>query len=403
MVCAGLRAVLGLRITTHQQLARVVVNAGDALDTMWVGQKCEAEVSQLAWTLLRDLYSSSGSSSRSGSRAPWPPDGMRTCKMLSMLLFNLMSCIEVSVLPSRYHMYAHLRRTELTQGGETTLDDLLTTSNPKSSSNNSSTATGTVPTSSSSSSGPATATAPTGSSNRQPAGEAGNAAGSSSSTAYSSCGGSSSSDGGGSDGGRTAGSPLPQSQSIDMELPLDDCALLLQYSSNLGPVLRGIAEWVATGLKDTTYTGLESSLYQYLMAQVYAASSTCSSRVVSDGPRRRTLLPRFTEPNYTLSPAKLGHYLDCQLIFMYHRQGKLPQQARVKLANLVAHEARDVAQELGLEDDSPAATALTHAAVYAGACCRHLIVQCFSQGMAALVLGAGWGALQRINAAILCM
>lgn len=197
--------------------------------------------------------------------------------------------------------------------------------------------------------------------------------GSTNSSAYSSCGSSRSSSDGGSTAG--AGSTPPQSQVLDMQLPLDDCALLLQYSSNLAPVLRGVAEWVATGLKDTTYTGLADSVNQYLTAQVYAASSACSSRVVSDGPRRRTLLPRLSAPNYTLSPAKLGHYLD-ELMLMYHKQGKLPKEARIMMANLVAHAARDVAKELGLEEGSAAATALTHATVYAGACCRHCLGQC---------------------------
>jgi hypothetical protein len=52
-----------------------------------------------------------------------------------------------------------------------------------------------------------------------------------------------------------AGIPIRPSKA-DMLLPLDDCALLVLHCSNLGPVLRATADWVAAGSSaDTALTG----------------------------------------------------------------------------------------------------------------------------------------------------
>jgi hypothetical protein len=158
----------------------------------------------------------------------------------------------------------------------------------------------------------------------------------------------------------------PGSLPYDMSLPLDDCALLRQHCSNLGPVLVATADWVAGGSSADTGP-LRPALKQFMAAEVNAAasssssSSSSSSKVVSDGPRRRTILPRFLA---IVDLSALQTKIDTNLQIL--ADDVLSNAVRRSLVQLLCSVAKQVARELVVEKGSAGYDALLQAASYAG-------------------------------------
>lgn len=150
----------------------------------------------------------------------------------------------------------------------------------------------------------------------------------------------------------------------DMSLPLDDCALLRQHCRNLGPVLGAVADWVAGGSVKVTL--LRPAIKQYMAAEVDpAASSRSSSKVVTDGPRRRTLFPRFL-PRVDLSLSTLASKVDGNLQLGCMLSKSQSAAMRVTTSEMVAEMAKQVARDLVVEKGSAGYDALLQAASYAG-------------------------------------
>jgi hypothetical protein len=148
-----------------------------------------------------------------------------------------------------------------------------------------------------------------------------------------------------------------------MLLQLDGCALLVQHCSNLGPVLKVLADNGASG--SASGLVLHAAIKQYMAAEVDAAASS-SSRVVSDGPRRRTLFPRFV-PRLDLSLSTLQSQVDDYLQLIGSVSTLLSTDVpRKAITQIVAGIAKQVARELVVEKGSAAYDALMQAALHSG-------------------------------------
>jgi hypothetical protein len=316
--CAGLRAVLGLRITTHQQLARVVVVAADALATMFEGGFANLDPtvgSKYAWAQLKGLYGVSGSSSNTPA---WPLDSMSSCMVLARLLTGVVNCFDTSALPTRYHGYH--------QKVSARISNALGSCTSRAAASSS------------------------GSSSQQPPANSTTTTTSAGSTAIP--------------------ASIPAQQRLpDMTLPLDDCGLLMQHYSSLGLVLRCVTAWVERGTPDNML--LRVGIWQHLTAELTAASNNnnSSSQVVSDGPRRRTLLPA-QPPATTLPLSNLDAFVDSQLTGIFSNPGAwdkmMAHTVHKPTAELVCGVARQVAKELSITQGSAGYSALIQATVNAG-------------------------------------
>jgi hypothetical protein len=115
-----------------------------------------------------------------------------------------------------------------------------------------------------------------------------------------------------------------------------------------------------------------AAIKQYLLAEIRFAAASSTTRVFSDGPRRRTLLPLYGKR------AGLSH--DSLLLLLYDElqvqaelQGRpvLLSKAHNGISELVYDAVELVLDELQLDPDSEACCAFLQAAMYAGAHCCH--------------------------------
>lgn len=318
MSCAALNAGLGLHIVTTLQLARVVVAATEALINACANGP-EDSVSLQAWEYLRGLATSSLSSS-SNSAAGWPLLGQEAGSTVLLGSVNLVAIsFDPAAVPQRYR---------------TLLADLIRIKKERD-----------IP----SDFGGASANTQTQSGSMQPGATAGSsAAGMRCSSMYKIA-------------MDLAG--IPTDDGVDMSLPLDDCALLRQHCSNLGPVLQAVASWMADDHGPTHSGPLHAGFRQYMAAEVHAAAR--SNKVVSDGPRRRTIMPRYA-PTQEQSFSSLEVQLDSSLLVAFMGSKTVSNEVRKCLAQLVACVAKQVARELVVEKGSAGYEALLQAAMYGG-------------------------------------
>jgi hypothetical protein len=323
--CAGLRAVLGLRITTHQELAHVVVVAADAVATMFDGGFANLDPtvgSKYAWAQLKGLYGKAGSTSNTPA---WPVDSMSSCMVLARLLTGVVNCYDTSLLPKRYHGYHH----EVNGTVRSAL-------------------------------GACNSSATAGSSSHPPPAINNPSATGTSSTA--------------------SQESLPAQYRVpDMQVPLDDCEMLMRHYNSLGLVLRCVTAWVDRGVPDNML--LRVGIFQHLTAEVTAAtSSSSSSQVAPNGPRRRTLLP--AHQSATAMPLSiLDVFVNSHLMPIFSDLGALVKVLDVHKATveLVCGVARQVAKELSITDGSAGCEALFQATLTTGGCLRQVLRAQFCQ------------------------
>jgi hypothetical protein len=105
---------------------------------------------------------------------------------------------------------------------------------------------------------------------------------------------------------------------------------------------------------------------QYMSAEARDAAGI-ADKEVSDGPKRRTLLP-LVAPTIDVEPSILEDVLEGKLQAAFpHPSIKVVSNEGIKMvAQLVGDTARQMLWELKLEYNSKAYHALLHATIYAG-------------------------------------
>jgi hypothetical protein len=153
-------------------------------------------------------------------------------------------------------------------------------------------------------------------------------------------------------------------------MPPLDCALLVQHCSNLGPVLRATSLWVAEGSSAAATGFLEGQIMDYLADEIDAAAETgSSSKVVSDGPRRRTLVPAISLRGVlSLDDLEMETQVACKLAVFAQSAALNPLtvEMHVMAGRAVCSAARRVNAEWNIERGSEAYETLLQAALCAG-------------------------------------
>jgi hypothetical protein len=156
------------------------------------------------------------------------------------------------------------------------------------------------------------------------------------------------------------------------DLQFDECALLVQHCSNLGPVLKAVADWAATrSPKDADVRVLVAALTKHFANEVAAArrskQSGSSSKVVSDGPWRRTLLPPIA-PYGVLSLDGLNRQVDGRIdtFFQSESISKLTADLQAAAVQLVCGAAMQVVCDLRLKEGSAVLETLLQTAMFSG-------------------------------------
>jgi hypothetical protein len=159
---------------------------------------------------------------------------------------------------------------------------------------------------------------------------------------------------------------------VDLSLPLDECALLVQHCSNLGPLLSAVADWAAAGLSDTAL--LRPAIKQYMMDEISSAGRS-ANKVLSDGPRRRTLLPMYIgKACVPQLPglSGLGAALDSKMYVMSVSSKALTPDVFASIGHTVFEVATQVASSCAIKQGSQTFDALAQATIYAGELEKHI-------------------------------
>jgi hypothetical protein len=298
--CATLKATLGLRITTHEQLACVVTVVHQVCHrkaTEPSAVMSAADVEQFIWINLRDWFGSSGSSSRT---PVWQLETSHAQIAFVFLLTAVVEGLDPSALPKEFQTYTMEKLVQLGSRGLQSFN---------------------------------------------------HAAQSSSSS--------------------TSGSSSSSQQHGARPGSTDDCALLRQHYSNLGPVLRATADWVAAGGSSADAASLLTAVKQYMNDDINAACTDIYDKVMSDGPERRTLLPLYV-PRIELEPGVLAEMVAASLQAMVQDGQLLPPDVCKAVARLVADAAGQLVDQWRLDRYTQAGNALMQAAFTAGGCHTHI-------------------------------
>lgn len=332
MGCAGLKAQLGLRITTTAQLARaiaVVVQAvaeSVAVGASTVQFRPEVTIS-FAWEHLKPYHSDSGSSSGSNGSCPWRPSHG---DVLSRFVQVTESCMDQQVHDVWGSQACH---TLTAAAVNAAFAD-----------------------------GPATSVAP-----NMPSSAAGSSSSGSrgpSAAAAGSKGGAQKSSGSNQGSSASSASALPQlpTGQINMSLPLDDCPLLAENCQLYGPVVAAVAGWPSSSCQELP-GGLLAAIKQCVVAQLAAAGSSSERQQAYGGGKRCTIVPNRLPPGF-YSLSQLDSLMSIY-VTGYHHMAPPLQQVRA-LPAMVRAVVQEVAQEQAVEQNSAAFTTLLEAGLTAG-------------------------------------